>query len=243
MTLKTDLVGNGRKAKQTTPRTLVQFAAEQLRKQIFLGEISADKPIRITKLAEDLGVSPIPIREALQLLSAEGLVVAVPRRGYTVAKLTIEDLDDTYRLRIMMEPLAMELAVPNLDNDDLATIQQELRLVEEGGLEARNHHREAHFNLYNKCNSVWLMRCIEMLWQNAQRYQILTERIEVEFARRLEEHWLILKAAESGDAGLASKLVAEHLERAAAVIRGYLAGLTAGLPNPEEVATAEADIV
>lgn len=220
---------------ESPPWTLVQFAVDRVRSRILSGELPADRPIRIGKLAAEFGMSAIPMREALQVLAAEGMVASIPRRGYTVATLTIKDLDDTYRMRAMLEPLAIELSVPHITDRELARIREELQRFEDGGPHSREHHREAHFLFYGGCDSVWLLRCIEIIWQNAQRYQVLTGQIDGELARRLKEHWYILEAVEAGDAAEASRRLKEHLERAAAKIREYLANLPRLGEQPELV--------
>src|ERR1700742_5190631 len=92
--------------------TLVEYAAGEIREQILSGEMAAGERILLDEVAEELGISPIPLREALRTLATEGLVAPLPRRGYTVAPVTVADLEETYRVRLVLEPLAVKLAVP-----------------------------------------------------------------------------------------------------------------------------------
>jgi DNA-binding GntR family transcriptional regulator len=104
---------------------LVALAAESLRDDVLAGVFAPGDRILLDAVASELGMSNIPVREALRTLATEGLVEAVPNRGYVVVAATAEDLEDTYRLRTMLEPLAVRVAVPRLtDADGAATLMQ-----------------------------------------------------------------------------------------------------------------------
>jgi DNA-binding GntR family transcriptional regulator len=207
--------------------TLVEYAAEEIREQILDGELAAGERILLDDVAEDLGISPIPLREALRTLATEGLVAPLPRRGYTVAPVTVADLEETYRVRLVLEPLAVKLAVPVLQPADIDQLRKELELLEaataaEDWPEHRTHHRAFHFGIYEKCNSTWLIRFTDMLWANSDRYQRMTTQIRGELGDRMVEHQAVLDACAEGKAEEAGERMHEHLEHAFATLRDYL---------------------
>src|SRR5690242_4657103 len=86
------------------PPTLVERAAEGLRAEILDGTLAPGDRVHLADAAERLGMSMVPVREALRSLASEGLVYAVPQRGYRVSELSLDDLEDTYRLRVELDP-------------------------------------------------------------------------------------------------------------------------------------------
>ncbi|MGH7776913.1 MAG: GntR family transcriptional regulator [Candidatus Dormibacterales bacterium] len=205
-------------------------AAAALREAIVEGLLPARARINIDEAAQMLDMSPIPIREALRALASEGLVVASPHRGYRVRAATVEDLHDTYRLREVLDPTAVRLAVPRLQDDDLEAVAEE---VEGLGESYRRddwpafqlHHRRVHFGIYERCGATWLLRFVNLLWNNSDRYRLVGSPYRGTPAGRYQEHVEILDACRDHDAALASRLMRDHLQRthqvaAAALARG-----------------------
>lgn len=208
-------------------KTLVEFAGDQLRERILAGALPPGEWIRLDAIADELGMSPIPLREALRTLVSEGLVVPLPRRGFRVAPATVEDLEETYRLRLVLEPLAVQLATPHLTPLDLKALAGRLdRLAsafnEGDWQEQRTNHRAFHFGIYESCRSAWLIRFIDMLWLNTERYQRMTMQIKGELRQRNREHRQILAACRAGQAGAAGALMHDHLSRALDSLRAFL---------------------
>src|SRR5439155_16569058 len=117
-----------------SPLTLADHAEAMLRQRIFSGSLPPGSRIHLDEEARRLGMSPIPLREALRGLASKGLVDATSRRGYRVSAATREDLDDTYRLRVMLDAMAVRLAVPELGaaahaeiDSTLAALAQSIR--------------------------------------------------------------------------------------------------------------------
>src|SRR5699024_10282630 len=93
-----------------------------LRKAILKGELQAGERLVQAQLAEAIGVSRMPIREALRTLELEGLVVMEPHKGAVVRPISKEDIEEIYELRIALEPLALKKSVPNFTKQDLETL-------------------------------------------------------------------------------------------------------------------------
>jgi DNA-binding GntR family transcriptional regulator len=208
-------------------RTLVEYASQQLREQILSGELGPGDRIRLDVISQDFGISAIPLREALRTLAAEGLVTPLAHRGYSVASVTIADLEETYRIRLVLEPLAVRLAVPRLAKGDIKALGESLDRLGQAFKEGhwpdhRTHHRAFHFGIYERCNSDWLIRFTDMLWANSERYQRMTTRIEGQLTQRAKEHRGILSACRSGDAERAGELMHDHLANSLASLKQYL---------------------
>jgi DNA-binding GntR family transcriptional regulator len=104
-------------------QSLADDVVERLRKAIWSGRLAPDERLREEMLADFLGVSRGPIREALTRLEREGLVIKQPNRGAIVARLSPEDLDEVFSLRLAIERLAVRMAVRNAEPQHLARMQ------------------------------------------------------------------------------------------------------------------------
>ena len=115
------------------PPSMAQLASDALRTMILGGELRPGERLVEARLTEELGVSRPPIREALQNLQHEGLVVQHPRRGVVVRELTRHDVYELVTLRDALEELALRLALPLRDLAQLAEVRAALTALEEAG--------------------------------------------------------------------------------------------------------------
>lgn len=204
-------------------KTLAGHAEAVLREMIHAGEIGPGERVLPEDVARRLGMSAIPVREALRSLSSRGLVEATARRGFRVRSADADDFRETYALRLLLDPYAVELAVPRLD--DAALLEMDDRL---GALEktiATNdmtsyyrNHRAFHFAIYDQCGSRWLLEFIDMLWENSHRYQRLSLPTRGSERKRIAEHRAIAKACRARDAAAARRLVHDHLDHTRRVV-------------------------
>ncbi|MEA2367113.1 MAG: hypothetical protein QOI32_2625 [Thermoleophilaceae bacterium] len=105
-------------------RTLDAFVVDELRERIVSGELEAGTKIDQQALAEELGVSRMPVREALRRLSAEGFVELLSHRGAVVVQLSDDEIIEVYEMRGVLQGLASKLAVPHYTDQDVAQIKQ-----------------------------------------------------------------------------------------------------------------------
>lgn len=207
--------------------SLADFAAQSVRDSILAGDLPPGERVLLDGIATELGISLIPVREAVRTIATEGLLIPDARRGYTVAPILVKDLDETYQLRLLLEPEAVRMAVPLLTPADLTELGQEIKLLGEAFNDQdwpshRIHHRAFHFGIYERCNSKWLLRVTEMLWANSERYQFVSTKIRGQLGARLTEHRRILSACRRGDGDLAAELMDDHLRRAGQSVREFL---------------------
>lgn len=114
-------------ARAAPPPSLREYAYEQIRQRILTSDLAPGEPLAADGLAAELGISRTPVREALQELAKEGLVQLVPHKGAFTARFTRRDIEEIFQIRVALEPLAAQLAAPNIPEEELAELEAELR--------------------------------------------------------------------------------------------------------------------
>jgi len=214
-------------ASAAPPGTTAQHALDRLRQAILSGELVPGQRVNQEDVAELLGVSIAPVREALRVLEQEGQLTYRPRRGYLVTELRIEDLEEIYALRQILEERAARHTLPMLSREDLervAIAAQECAAAAERGDVAAElaANRRFHFGLLEAPGQPHTLRLIRLLWDSTEAYRALYYNSPQERRRAGESHVRILRAARRGDA---DRLVAEldaHRARALQVLEGIL---------------------
>ncbi|HEY4277991.1 MAG TPA: GntR family transcriptional regulator [Conexibacter sp.] len=208
-----------------------QTAGDQAEEAVFEaimdGKIPPGSPLRLQELAEQLGMSIMPVREALRRLEGLGLVEIVAHKGAWVRPLTREDLYDTYFTRLHLESLAMRTAAGRFteaDGDEArAALDEHVAARERGDqVGARNAHERFHFTMYRACGSSWLVRSIQPAWRNSERYRVESMRDPAHVGRRGREHVQMLEALQAGDAMRAVELLSEHLRSSTELVAAGL---------------------
>lgn len=206
--------------------SLVDRVVTIARERILSGEYEPGARLRLHHLAEEAGVSLIPVREALRILEADRLVVTVPNKGARVADLSIEDMRDLYATRILLESAALRTSRP-LSRGQAASLKETLLLMRAANeADERDKflelHRQFHFGLYAQTTSNWLSNLIEVLWNHTERYQRLSLPARHDGAEA--EHRRVLRALEKGENENAAAAIQTHLESTARLVEdGYRA--------------------
>jgi DNA-binding GntR family transcriptional regulator len=167
-------------------------------------------------LAESLGVSRGPIREAIGRLASEGLVTVRPRRGAVVSPLSTKEFLELYQVREALEPLAVKLAVPRLRPEDITALQS---LIDEMSSRAeRNQVAEFfeantafHARLVDASGNAKLADMYRQLLDQLGRYRRRSLQLRGNLQRSIAEHAAIMRAAKRGDAERAAHLMSEHI--------------------------------
>lgn len=199
--------------------------AVQIRDRILSGELAGGVPLRQERIAEEFGVSHIPVREALSRLEAEGLVRREPHRGCVVSQVSLADLEESLEIRIALEVRALRLAVPNMRPADFAEAERILERYAAARAPAQWTERnlDFHLALYRAAGLPKLTRMIEDLIRGAERYV----RVYVSTVRGLDEphreHQEILEACRKRDADRAAGLLEAHIEKTRTALRASLA--------------------
>lgn len=157
------------------PEALIAYVQRSLILGITTGRFKSGERLSPSLIAKELGVSHIPVREALVALQAVGHVEHKPRIGFSIRPLSFDDVSDIYRLRKVLEEDALELAIPKLTDEDIATMedlcQQMGKLTHAKG---RDRYlllnRRFHFVPFKRVASDRLLRMLDGLWDAAARY-------------------------------------------------------------------------
>lgn len=196
------------------PKTKSRYAYERLREQIVSGQLGPGDRLRLRALAESLGLSEMPVREALRMLSRDGLVAFADHRGATVTEIPLEDVRSTVSARMWLEVLAVREAVPRHDSTSLELVRAALaaggaatdgaafsvanrRLHEAIEAPAPAAMREMIAEAWDR---VWLAR------RGASLFLLRPEQIAVAQA----EHEQLVVAVEQGDAAAAGRAMKRH---------------------------------
>lgn len=188
-----------------------------LRRAILKGELKPGERLMEITLADKLGVSRTPIREAIRKLELEGLVVMAPRKGAKVASITERDLSDVLEVRKGMEVLAISLACKRITGEELEkleTIEQSFqKLIESGNLtELAEMDVKFHDTIYQATNNQRLVQLLNNLREQMYRYRM--EYLKDIAVRRTlaEEHKTICQALRERDEQQAEQYVSIHID-------------------------------
>lgn len=223
------------RATRVASGTGVDTAYVLLREAIVEGDLTPGAPLRHQELTQRLGVSLVPIREAMRRLEAERLVESVPNKGARVARISIPDLNDVYAARVLLEGQALRLAWPRLTDEVLAGLRQlNRRLVDEverSNPEFYELHRALHFAIYERSESPWLLHMIEMLWSHTERYRRLAARLRPFIDVTDDLHHRVLDAISDGDVEGAEEALRKDLHRTVQLIENAYATNNDNLPE------------
>lgn len=221
----------------TDRRTLATLVTDRLRQLIIDGHLPPGQPLRPTDLAPRLGVSVMPVREALRVLEAEGLVSFRPRLGARVAEITEEDVEELYLVRAALEGLAARLAVANLTDEALASFHEAFdemadALARDDFEDFSHWDREFHRRNYSASGRPSLVKKILDLWDNGRRIYAMAPHSQDSMRLAFEAHRAILEALDRRDALAVERLTRDHTDEAAKRILATLRQVREGGAQP-----------
>lgn len=200
-------------------KPLRELVFEAIRQAIIDGTLEPGQRLMETQLAEELGVSRTPVREAIRKLELANFVVMIPRRGAYVADISLKDISEVFEIRGALEALAAELAAERASEEEIE--QLERLLVEIGkSIEKRDVEAlvaldtEFHDLLYRASRNERLEQLLSQLREHIQRFRTETLSHPARMKVALEEHRQIVEALAARDGDLARQLAAEHIESA-----------------------------
>jgi DNA-binding GntR family transcriptional regulator len=207
-------------------RQSAEYVYRRVRDAILDADLPPGETMSQVALAEDLGVSRTPLREALRMLQGEGLIEARPNRRVRVAPMTAADLEELYAVRVALEAQALRLAVPRMSPEHVAGL--------EGSIAEMTHYAEQRdMRRWLVPHAVYHRQLTELagerfasllsqLFDHAERYR----RLHIGYgpsAWATADHREILDAVKRGDANAASGRLAQHLSRVAFEVTDILA--------------------
>jgi len=198
-----------------------------VRTMLLNGDIAPGDRIDQRAMAELVGCSVVPVREALQTLSAEGQIIHRPQRGYFAAELDIAELNETYRIREIIEEEAVRAAVARIGQaelDNMRSLDLEIRSFSAAGdlIRMLDANRRLHFALYDASAMPRLVNLIRIMWDLTERYRANYYHETANRERVNSEHSQILKALEDKDVERVLILLREHRDHTIADFEGHL---------------------
>lgn len=206
-------------------RPLSEQAYQLIRDRILRGAIAAGEKLKIDVLQRDYQISSSPLREALNRLVAESLVIADERRGFRAAPVTAKDLMDLTAMRLVVEPGALEASIKNgSDVWEAQVVAAFYRLdrIEQkiaSGEKARDdewtaRHKDFHMSLVSACGSERLVELCSKLFDQSERYRRLSASLRQKPRNTSDEHQKLMDAALSRGS-TSVLLLRDHIERTA----------------------------
>ncbi len=200
-------------------KPLREIVFETLREAIINATLKPGERLMEIQLAEEMGVSRTPVREAIRKLELEGFVVMVPRKGAYVADISTKDIADVFEIRAALEGLAAGLAAERITEEELDQLERILvkigecvnnndleKLIEVDG--------EFHDTLFKATRNERLVQIVSNLREQIQRFRTASLSIPGRMKYALEEHKKIVEAVSERNVELAQALAREHIENA-----------------------------
>jgi len=217
-------------------RTMQEIAYGAIRDAILTGRHGPGQRLIADELAKELGVSRMPVREALHRLEAAGLVTIAPHRGAMVSELSESECAEIYHIRAVLDGLATRLASPNLSHGDhmrLAELLHEMdaAVIAQDVDRILRVNREFHILIWSAARAPRLRELLENLYDASQRFRNISVLIPGRLDQITHEHRLIADALARGDAAAAERFANEHHEGTA---RRLLASIDGRREHVEE---------
>ena len=202
------------------PPTISSYVLNTIREGILAGRYRLGSRLDQQALAAELGVSIIPVREGLRQLEAEGLVRIYPRRGAYVAEPSVDEFQEIYLIREVLEELATQLAIPNLSSQALEQLsdiiqQMERAIAVNDFIVLPELDRRFRFTIYDASLRPILLGMLSRLWDRVSMYQRLYPRLPDRAPQVLAGHKKIYAACQAGDAVAAGQAVREYIRQSA----------------------------
>lgn len=208
-------------------RPLRELVLTSLREAIFNGTLKPRERLMEVQLAQELGVSRTPVREALRKLEQEGFINIIPRKGAYVAELSLKDIEDVFEIRIALEGLAASLCAERITGEELRELER-LLLAKEIYIQHQDLQQvvvvdgDFHATLYQGSHNARLKNILENLRDQIQRYRTTSLSFPGRMDISLKEHRQILQAITKGDGAKASLLLQEHLQNTKKTLLEFL---------------------
>ena len=191
---------------------------QTLRQSILTGQMEPGERLMEVQLAEELGVSRTPVREAIRMLELEGLVVMIPRRGAQVAAITEQDLRDVLEVRATLERLAVRLACERFTEEGYRNLEKAnrefahlARLKNKSVVDITNADVHFHDVIYQATGNRRLIQIVQNLQEQMYRYRMEYVRDLSSHENLIAEHTEIIRALEARDAAKAEEIIVTHI--------------------------------
>ena len=196
---------------------LRDVAFQKLRQAILRGELTPGQRLMEIQLAEQLGVSRTPVREAIRMLEQDGLAVMIPRRGAVVSKISGKNLRDVLEVRLALEELAVQLSCVRMEEDDYVALTEANRVFAEtlqGDDIVKMAEADEHFHdiIYRASDNTRLLQLETQMREQMYRFRIEHLKEKSKRPQLIESHKEILEALRRRDADAATMAIRSHIK-------------------------------
>jgi DNA-binding GntR family transcriptional regulator len=201
--------------KEYSIKTKNDYAYEFLRRAILTGQLKQGSLLNTSKIAEQLEMSGIPVREALRKLQTQRLVTIHPHKGAFVYKLSKKEIADNMAAQELIEPEATKLASLNICEDTIKALENNMKDMEKAVnnqdyLQYALLNREFHFIIYSACGNQELIKIISQLWDTYNMFKGLFALDQKRVSESLKEHWSVIHSLAKGDGEMAADIIRQH---------------------------------
>jgi len=198
-----------------------------LREAILKGDLKPGERLMELQLADKLGVSRTPIREAIRMLEQEGLAVTMPRRGAEVAKMTLKDMEDVLEIRDALDELAVRLACKKINEEQLERLkvaQKEFEDSTKNPEVKKIAEADVHFHdiIYEATDNSKLVTMLSQLREQVYRYRVEYIKNPLNYPTLIAEHKEIVDAVMARDEKKATVAMHEHVENQAVAVKAVI---------------------
>ncbi|HEY2022638.1 GntR family transcriptional regulator [Paraburkholderia sp.] len=196
--------------------TTVELVTTAVRQRILSGELAPGEVLRQEALAEELGVSRVPVREAITRLTAEGLLTSVPHKGAYVAELSIDEVKETFDIRLRLEPWIFSEAIPRITEAEIGKAERLVNEMDDAGSGVWGQlNWRLHETLYLPSQRDITLQMLRVLHDRSDRY-FRFQAVQVPIREQShDEHMALVQACRNRDAKLGAKLLEQHVKTAA----------------------------
>lgn len=218
-------------------RSLHDEVADRLRAMIMEGELAPGSKVTERLLCERFGISRTPLREALKVLAAEGLLELTPNQGATVARITLEDVEEVFAVMGALEALSGELACARITDEQIAAIKAtHYRMVvhyQRGELpDYFKLNQEIHEQILAAAGNPTLSSTYHSLARRIRQARYLANMSKDRWAQAVAEHESMLTALDRRDGEALARILKDHLRNKCETVKLALAERSATAPRP-----------
>jgi DNA-binding GntR family transcriptional regulator len=208
--------------------TAVELVTDEIRQMILSGRISPGSVLRQEVLAEELGVSRVPVREAISRLHSEGLLNVVPHKGAYVQELSVDEVRETFNIRVRLEPWVFSEAIPLITDAEISKAERIVKDMDKAtGGEWGSLNWKLHETLYRPARCEITLQMLRVLHDRCDRY-FRFQVVKVPIREQSHaEHMAIIDACRNRDVKLGTRLLETHVKVASQQIMSIVEAVMA----------------
>jgi DNA-binding GntR family transcriptional regulator len=197
---------------------------EELQHAIYSGRLKSGERVTEKKVAEELGVSRTPVREALYRLASSGLIKMIPHRGFLVSQWSSKEIEDVIELRIALEVFAVKLAIERIQPKEISELKALIVKMREAvsnneNIKASHLNTLFHDEIVLASKNMELLKAIEPIKNKIYHFRIISISSNNRLKESFYEHKNILDAILNKDSELAQELISQHIKKVGLIIR------------------------